>query len=373
MREVDIEKFWHDEEIAHRDVWSMDMPQFPLGIRMSGECVYDELGVKLDFWRYHHDQEWRLALNKAYNDKAEKIVGRRLLNETWVDPRSHWPGVTSIGEIMGGTQKWISESWWLLPMADTPDELKVCLDRVDEKDIRKALLPENWAEEKERLRREFPNSKPPRFRGFRGPVTLAATLYGSENLIFLILEQPELAARFRDTILRVAFEIADILDVEAGDAPGEPKTGYGFADDLCCLCTPGMYEFFGYPILKALFERYAPDPPRTHRSQHSDSPMAQVTPYLGKLKLTGANFGPTVRFKTIRENIPTAVVAGTLSPITFMNNDEEAIIAEVRRDMEEARETRGLLITTAGSINNGSRLTSMRAIMHAIQKYGRLD
>jgi len=233
------------------------------------------------------------------------------------------------------------------------------------------MLPENWAEEKERMRREHPEVHPPRFRGFRGPVTLAASLYHPEKLVFLVLDEPKLAERFRDTILRVALAMADVLDAEAGDAPGAVKGHFGFADDFCCLLTADMYESFGYPILKALFDRYAPDPKHS-RYQHSDSAMGHLLPVLGRLNFTGVNFGPTVRFAKIREHMPNAVVDGTLAPFTFMRNDEDKIIAEVRRDMDEAREARGLRIGTAGSINDGSLLISLRAIMHAVQKYGRL-
>jgi len=38
-----------------------------------------------------------------------------------------------------------------------------------------------------------------------------------------------------------------------------------------------------------------------------------------------------------------------------------------------ARESRGLVFTTAGSVNNGSRLTGMRLIMAAVQRFGRYD
>ena len=49
------------------------------------------------------------------------------------------------------------------------------------------------------------------------------------------------------------------------------------------------------------------------------------------------------------------------------------VFAEVRRDCEQAKvdDIRGLNLSTAGSINNGSLLTSMRAVMAAIQNYGR--
>jgi uroporphyrinogen decarboxylase len=55
-----------------------------------------------------------------------------------------------------------------------------------------------------------------------------------------------------------------------------------------------------------------------------------------------------------------------------MSNDREKIIAEVRRDCEMARQYgRGVNITTAGSINDGSSLESMRTVMWAICEYGK--
>ena len=64
---------------------------------------------------------------------------------------------------------------------------------------------------------------------------------------------------------------------------------------------------------------------------------------------------------------------GELAPFTFSRNDEEGIVSEFLRDYDLIGDTRGLLFTTAGSINNGSRLTGMRLIMSAIQHFGRYD
>lgn len=55
----------------------------------------------------------------------------------------------------------------------------------------------------------------------------------------------------------------------------------------------------------------------------------------------------------------------------FSRNEEEGIIAEFLCDFTMAREQRGLRFATAGSINDGSRLTGMRLIMSAIQHFGR--
>ena len=92
----------------------------------------------------------------------------------------------------------------------------------------------------------------------------------------------------------------------------------------------------------------------------------------GRLGLTGVNFGPTVLVPEIRKHLPKARIDGCLAPFTFMRNDEAGIIEQVKRDCEAAKATgRGLNISTAGSINNGSLLSSMRLVMAAIQNYGR--
>jgi uroporphyrinogen decarboxylase len=131
-----------------------------------------------------------------------------------------------------------------------------------------------------------------------------------------------------------------------------------------------MYEFFGAPILEAIFNRYAPGESDT-RFQHSDSDMGHLLPILGRLKLNATNFGPKVMVDEIRAHLPNAVIHGELAPYTLMRNEAENIVAEFLRDFQMARQTRGLVFATAGSINNGSRLSSMRLIMAAIQEYGR--
>jgi uroporphyrinogen decarboxylase len=367
---LDVERFWADQEAAIADPFGSDIPQVPLGIKMSWECIPDELGIEEDPWHYLNDPEWALQLNKAYNDLAERIVGKRLLSERLPDPTRKYPPVKTLADIFEAKQIWVSGSWWLEQSAHNVDELKALLDRVDERDVRRFILPENWDEEKERLMAL--GVKPPRYRHQRGPVTFAMSVYGVENLIFLILDEPDLAARFRDTILRKMLEIARVLDEEAGYTPDDSPRGFGFSDDNCALLTPEMYRFFGYPILQGIFAQYSPEP-QHRRYQHSDSAMGHLLPLLGELGLTVVNFGPTLTVSEIREHLPNAVIHGQLAPFTFSRNEEEKIVAEFIRDYKMAREKRGLVFATAGSINNGSRLTGMRLIMSAIQHFGRYD
>lgn len=370
MLQVDLEKFWADDEIAHREnCFSKEAPQVALGIGMSDECVFAELNEEGNPWGFT-ERERRIALNKRYNDLAEQIVGKRLLQEEFPTEDELFPAYREIGEVFGGKYVF-NGSMWLTESCSTPQELEKMLDNVERMDIRSFILPDNWESEKKRLFETY-GTKPRLWTHVRGPVTLAASIFGTENLIYLYYDDPDLFVRFSEMILKVIMEYVTIFREEAGYTEENAPHGFSFADDDCCLFTPEMYECFGYPVLKAVFERCAPNP-EDSRYQHSDSAMGHLLPILAKVNLTGCNFGPTLTVEEIRKHMPNTRIDGQLAPFTFMRNDQEAIIAEVKRDCEMAKvgDLRGLNLSTAGSINNGSSLLSMRTVMHAIQKYGR--
>jgi uroporphyrinogen decarboxylase len=363
MTNIDLEQFWKDDELAHRDnCFYEHAPQVALGIRMSGECVYAELGEEGDPWA-PESPERRYELNRRYNDKAERIVGKRVLPEVPPEEVVARPAVKRIGEVFEGTyERGRKTGEWLHSPISTPAELEAMLDRVDKLDLEDFMLPDDWDN----------RQTSPQMRHIRGPVTLATSIYGVEELIFLYFDAEELYERFSRTILRVVLDMSTILDREAGYSEENRPPGFSFADDDCNLLTPEMYETFGYPILKTVFDHYSPQPGQK-RFQHSDSAMGHLLPILGRLNLTGCNFGPTVLVDHIREHMPNTRIDGCLAPFTFMNNDPEDITAEVRRDIEMIKSwnTKGLNISTAGSINNGSSLRSMRVVMETIAEHGR--
>jgi uroporphyrinogen decarboxylase len=366
---VDLERFWADQDRAARDPFDPLARQVPLGPLASHECVFSELGLAPDWYRLHHDPVWRAGLCRAYNDQAERIVGRRVLADSVPDPARKWPAPRTLADLFEARDVWHHESYWLMAAAHDPEGLAALLDRVERRleDPRAAILPAGWEEAAPRLRAL--GVAPPRYRFQRGPVTFATSIYGAENLLFLILDQPELAVRLRDVILRAMLTIGGVLDAEAGDPAGVQVRGFQFNDDNCCLLTPAMYEFFALPILQGVFARWAPGP-GDRRFQHSDSAMGHLLPLLARCDLTGVNFGPTLRVREIRAALPRAVIHGQLAPFTYSRHQEEAMVAEFLRDRRDAEGTRGLLFTTAGSVNDGSRLIGMRLLMAAAQRWG---
>lgn len=373
---LDIPQFWEDQKKAAANPFGSDIPQVPLGAICNWECIFDELGIKQDWWRFlYEDKEWALDISRKYNDKAEKIVGRRLLSESRPDPNMSWPKIKELHDIFEGENVWeggATGSWWLKQAANTPDELSALLDRVEKRleSLRDFMLPENWESEKTRLLAAGRNV--PKYRGQRGPCTFACSIYGSENLLLLFYDDPALFERFSNVLGRAILARAKVLDDEAGLSAEEAQGAWHWADDNCCLFSPDMYAAFAMPIHRAVFGKYAPKPEH-RRYQHSDSDMEHLLPLLAELDLKGTNFGPTLSVSVIREHCPNAVIDGQMAPFTYSRNEETNMVAEFLRDFDQAREKRGLNFTTAGSINNGSRLSGMRLLMAAIQRYGRYD
>lgn len=337
---------------------------------MSDECVFSELGEEGEPWG-NTPRERRIELNKRYNDKAESIVGKRLLSEYVPAEDECFPEIKRIGEVFECEYTHYNGTEWLEGHLTTPQELESMLDRVERLDIRMFMLPDNWEMEKKRIFESY-GKRPDQLRHARGPVTLATSIYGIENLIYLMIDEEELAERFFNVICDVIIKMAEVMDKEVEYDEEKQPSGFSFADDNCYLLTPELYETFAYPVLKRVFERFCSNA-KAYRYQHYDSEMGHLLPILAKLNLTGCNFGPTVLVDEIRKYMPKTRIDGCLAPFTFMRNNEDNIIKEVKRDCEMIKATniKGLNLFTSGSINDGSLLTSMRTVMYAIQTYGR--
>ena len=378
MLSLDVEQFWKDDKLAHEEnCFSKCAPQVALGIRMSEECVFAELGEEGQPWGYT-PPERRYDLNCRYNEKARQIVGIPLLPEVPPSalPTVRIPDYKQIGEVFGGEDVFDGNTTWLKGNLQDAEDLKKKLDEVnalvaDPEAFRAFILPADW-DEKCRAVYEKYGERPGQFTHIRGPVTLATSVFGIENLLFLYYDDEALFTHFADTIGNVVEAYIDLFIRESGHTAENFVHGFSFADDDSNLMTPGMYKAFGYRVLERVFRKAAPLP-EDNRYQHSDSAMGHLIPLLADFNLTGCNFGPTVTVQEIRKYMPHTRIDGQLAPFTFMRNNEADIIAEVKRDCEAAKENdlRGLNLTTAGSINNGSLLTSMRCVMAAIQNYGR--
>jgi len=374
MNELDIVQFWKDDEIAHREnCFSKEAPQVALGIRMSNECFRDELGVEYNPWEPNPPELMR-GYAKQYNDRAEKIVGKRLVSEHYQDKNETFPAIKRIGEVFGGRYFYHAGSEYLEGSVQTPGDLEKLLNNVEKMDIADFIFPQDWEKNVKKISEATGQKPEPRHfgRSVRGPCTLAASIISASNFAYFQYDEPELMLRFSRNIADVLMKINKAIDRACGYAEQNRPRGFGFNDDNCCLATPEFYEAFGYPVLKEIFGYYCPDADDM-RYQHSDSDMGHLLPILGRLNFTGVNFGPNVLVDQIRKYMPKTRIDGCLAPYTFMRNDSENIVKQVKRDCQMAIDSgaRGLNLSTAGSINPGSSLASLRLVMQTIQNFGR--
>jgi uroporphyrinogen decarboxylase len=185
---IDLSEFWQEQEKATQDYFNAK--QCALGAILTRECIFDELGIKTDWWRlYQSDPVWAFDISKQYNDISEKIVGRRLLPETAPDQDLQYPPIKQLHDIFESENVWeggATGSWWLKPSADNVDELKSLLDRVETRldNLRDFILPENWDIEKKRLTEL--GCEVPLFRQQRGPCTFATSIYGTKHAFPLL-------------------------------------------------------------------------------------------------------------------------------------------------------------------------------------------
>ena len=105
---VDLDEFWARQKEAMAAPFSPDIRQCPFGASLNWECVFEELGLEQDWWRFlYGDKPWAIEVSKRYNDLSEKIVGRRLLSEKLPDPQRQWPKIKELGDIFEAENKWI--------------------------------------------------------------------------------------------------------------------------------------------------------------------------------------------------------------------------------------------------------------------------
>ena len=369
--EVDFEQFWKDDVLAHEEnCFSKNAPQVALGLTMGNQCAFAELGEDGPAWGYV-PRARRIEINKRYNDKAEKIVGKRLLQEEFPPEDASFPKCKEFGEIFGAAYKSDGNYTWMTTGPTTLSALEKKLDEVEKIDLRAFVFPQNWEEEKRRIFETY-GIRPPLFRKFRGPTTFAMQLYGSVDFIYLVYDGEELLDRFRDVLCATIIRYVSLFDEEAGYTSETRPHGFSLNDDDISLLTPEMFLRFSYPIYQKLYDTFSPNPGDL-RYLHSDADMGHQLPYLTPLQLTAVNLGPKLTVREIRKHLPIARIDGQLAPYTFMHNDTEEIIRQCKRDFEMAREgdLRGLNFKTAGATNEGSSLESLRLIMHMIQTYGR--
>ncbi|MCL2478092.1 MAG: hypothetical protein FWF22_01220 [Treponema sp.] len=379
MEALDLARFLKDNEEAKKEnCFNPKAKQAAFGVSMELDCVYEELGIRdgLHPWAPRPPELMRKYI-RQYNDRAEEIIGYRIMNETYPSQKNLFPYIKRIGDIFEGRYTLKEYAEWLEPSVSSAHELEAMLDRVEKLDLFSFVIPDNWEIECRRVYEKYgirPNPQMMEGRMIRGPVTAATSVMKGEDFIMLYYDAPELFERFGMVMADTLVEYVKVVDRACGYSEENRPRGFRFNDDNCCLLTPHMYEVFACPVLKKVFDYCSPGEDDS-RYQHSDSDMAHLVPILARFNLTGVNFGPNVLVDMIRPYMPKTRIDGCISPLAIQRNDEEELVRQVKRDCRTAIDNgwRGLNIAAAGLTTYGSRLSSLRLMMQVIQNYGQYE
>lgn len=354
---LDLARFWAENEVCLARPFRTDKPRAALTLCFDEHWLFEELAVPSTV-RYYRDPEYRVAANRAANDRIEAAIGLRPFDER---PPKTPP--LRIEEVFGSRQDILEGGTpWLEPTLFTPEDLSQKLDEIetlDDEALLRLVLSNGATLE--------PTSGP-RVAWSRGPTTIGTSVLGTMRFLETILDEPAVMGRFYDVLATTLIRYHRLL----ASAQGTEIRGFAWLDDNCALLSPHLYEQYAYPAMRRVFDAFCVAEDDT-RFQHSDSAMGHLLPILARYRLHGANFGPTVSATAIRAAMPRTVVHGQLAPFTLRNGSPEAVRAEVLRDFGAVGEDGGLVVTTAGSIAAGTRLDAIRHLIAVVATECRYD
>jgi uroporphyrinogen decarboxylase len=362
---LDLQRFWEENRLSEGRPFRTDKPRCPVRLPVDDHWLMQEMQVPSTV-RFYRDDDYRARLHRECNDRFEAAIGRRPFSDAVAES----PPPLRIEHVFGCRTEIIEGGTpWLEPGISTIEELSAMLDRLEK--MNDAALRQLILSSGARLKRREAGGngqKTVHRAASRGPATIATSVIGTTTCLYWLVDYPAEMQRFfevlADTLVRYHRIIAD--------ETGVTFRGYSFLDDNCALLSPEMYERFCFPVLKRVFEAFAPDPADL-RYQHSDSAMGHLLPVLSRLQFHAVNFGPTVPAAEIRWHMPRTEIHGQIAPNTLREGTFEQVVGEVQRGFAAVGADGGLLVTTAGSISAGTTLDRIRWLMWAAERHTRYD
>jgi uroporphyrinogen decarboxylase len=358
----DVKEFWIENDECMK-TFTRNKPRIPIRFWFDDHYLLEDMKLPSTI-RYYSDFEYRLELHKTINDKIEKAIGKRF----YIEDEDEFPEPERF-EIIMGSYRELREGGtpWLESRVKSIDDVKKIIENAEKLDMKKEVFPEGWLIKKENY--EKITGKKVRLGGnfSRGPATMATSILGTTNTCMFSMEEPDVMDDFFRVLSDNLVKYHGVLMHETGH---DTREGYSINDDNCYLFTPDTYERFCAPVLKKLFNEFAPA--KEHlRFQHSDSAMGHLMGILNDLGVNQVNLGPTIHPIDIRIAMPDVIIHGQIPPFTLRNGTREEIIDMVKRDIESVGSDGKLIECPAGSVAGGTSLENIRTYLRAVHTYGK--
>jgi len=355
----DLKAFW-EENRRCSDRFTTDKPRLALSLGIGEDVIKSVAGVT-NHPRFYKDY--------AYQQRVRAQAGEIIERETGIaiGPAINAGSVT-FASLFGGEVVYPDNAPpWIRPVIHHQDDIRAAIRRVDGADLRTLGIMPWWLEWRQRILDEYGVDMTTGY-SFHGPATMSAMLCGTTRFLYLVYDYPELMRELyraiEETGLRFMREMREFM--------GLSMRGMGVYDDDSALLSPKLFAEYEYPVLERWYAAFCPDP-ADRRYFHSDGDMSHLLDLLRQLGVSHVNLGPQVDLLRIRERMPRTVIHGHIPPFLVRNGNPDEIAALIARQFRQVGHDGGMVVETAGSLNEGTPLENMRAMMVAVDRHCRFD
>ena len=353
-----LRRFWAENEQCW-EPFTTDKPRVPVSVGLNEDWVKHEAAVT-DHRLFHTDFDYQQEMRRRASVVAQRELGITL------GPAINLGSVTNTslfgGEVVypDSTGPWVREV-----IEDPPRDVPRLIREMGRAELLERGVTPVMLEWWHRIKEEFGVTLH-LGTGCHGLATLGSIICGTTNFIYWLYDYPQ----WMDALMQLFYEVNLEYMIRLRELTGAPMRGLGMANDNVGFLTPNLYRRFCLERERGWYDRFS-EPGVDRRSFHSDSDNTHMLEVLNELELDSVNLGPTVDPAVIREKMPKAVVRGQVPPLLLRNGSPEEVMARCRRDIIKAGADGGLVLTTAGSINDGTPHENVRAMMRAAELYGR--
>ena len=352
---VDPAAFWQENrQCSHR--YTAEKPRLALSLSIGEDVIKSIVGVT-EHPRFYNDFEFQQETRAKASVILEREIGLT------AGPAIN-AGSVIYASLFGGEVIYPDNAPpWIRPVIYSKDDIAAVIQRVQDADLLELGIMPRWLAWRCRIQEEY-GVNLGMGTGFHGPATIAAMLCGTTTFLLFLYDYPDLMHELYRTIEKVGIRFMREMRV----LTGLPMQGMAVYDDDSALLSPTLFAEFEYPVLDRWYSEFCPNP-EDRRYVHSDGNMSHLLDMLCQLGIRHVNLGPQVDLVALREAMPETVIHGHVPPFLVRNGTPEQIVASVAADFQRVGHDGGMVIATAGSLNEGTLMENIRALMCAVAEY----
>jgi len=339
-------------------------------VSLDGDWICHAFHIPMD--KYYMDYSYQRKVQADAREVVNRQLNLDLIRDFVIDT-----GVVLNASLFGGKPNYHSNSTPVLdPVINDPSDVIALAKRIDSLSA-EALMHEGilhkhyWEASEFRKNSEGKPLQAPATGGTKGIATVCGQLCGVTNFLMWLVLNPE---EMKELTSLVGRTFKRYIGACRGFEEKKEMNQLSFASDVSGLMSPEYYNEFCAVHEKDLYEEFAPTGIRYY---HSDSNMKQHVKILDQIGVTDVNIGPMITVEEIITQAPEMRVHGQVPPVRVLwQGTTDLVVDSVRQDINDMNSSGAdlsqLVVCTAGSVNPGTPLENIEAMLWAAMEFGKL-